>query len=537
MKREFKGVEFDNITFRQENIIVIIMLVAMVAASVFALIRVSGYRDKMHAVNMTIDPIDAAVSEDVKQNTIIEILPASVAAQYLDGAENADMALADAEKDVAAGSSGKNATAGTSGDRIAAIEESIYSTLVSSGYTPAAACGILGNISIEDGSFEADLSGNKGKTYGLFQWTDTGDRRNKMLEWCRNRDLPSDSYEGQVAFAMYELEGGDVIACRMENYLKDTKDPKMAAMEFAAGFERCVGRTHSNNGDAAYLGKIYDEYYGRTYQALGRRVGNASDYYDRFKDMIIDEEDILDTTPNQFTIDIVSDRETQLANKAAAALRVNEKTDALHLWLYRIFSALSGYVCGCILGAAIIARHFRKKSIYELGTGVPGFRNTLAHVGKSEALMVLLSDILKTMLAFVIGYLISGGALGSEQILWSGLGVILGNDYPVWSGFKGGMGVVVTIITLVFYMPVWGPLCCLAGLIVALALKSFPVGAVVIGLMAVPFAFHFKGVTAGIMVALLLLILLQRHYKIIIKHFRRSRGTGLRGGVRGDGIA
>ena len=523
MKREFKGVEFDNITFRQENIIVIIMLVVMIVASVFALIRVSGYRDKVHAVNMMIDPIDAAVSEDVKQNTIIEILPASVAAQYLDGAENADMALADAEKDVAAGSSGKNATAGTSGDRIAAIEESIYSTLVSSGYTPAAACGILGNISIENGSFEPDLTGNKGNTYGLFQWTDTGDRRRNLRDWCYNRKLPANGYEGQIAFAIYELEGGDTIACRMNKFLKRTDDPTLAAMEFAAGFERCVGKTGLKNADAVYNGDIYDEYYGKTYQALGRRVNNAADYYERFKDYVIEEEKVLDTAQKQFSISIVSDKETQLNNLATVALCVNESTDPARLWLYRILSVLAGYFCGNILGAAIIARHFVNKSIFKTGSGNPGFRNTLSHVGKSEAVMVLLSDIMKTMLAFLLGYLITGGALSNEQILWSGLGVILGNDYPFWNRFKGGMGVVVTILIMEFYMPLWGPICCLAGLIVALIAKSFPIGAIVIGIMAVPFAFHFKGITAGIFVTLFLLILIQRHYRLIIKFFFGGR--------------
>ncbi len=406
-------------------------------------------------------------------------------------------------------------------DGVTDIESSIFSTLVDAGYTPAAACGILGNISVESG-FNPTISGNKGRTYGLFQWTDTGDRRSNLKNWCKRRDISYESFEGQVAFAIYELEGGDAIACRLERYLKSTDDPAMAAMEFAVGFERCIGPTSSGNGDAEYIGNIYDEYYGKTYQALGRRVANASDYYDRFKDYIIHEEEILDITTKHVGLGVISDAEVALQNKAAAAMQINRRDDAAHLWLYRILSVLSGYLCGIILGATIIAKHFAGKNIFETGSGNPGVRNTLSNVGKSEALMVLLGDVLKAMLAFLVGYLISGGALGSMQILWSGLGVILGNDYPVWNRFRGGMGVVLTIIVITFYMPIWGPVCCLAGLIMALLTKSFPIGALTIAAFAVPFAWHFKGAMAGFLVLFLLLLLCQRHYRVLVKYFHRK---------------
>ena len=517
------------ITFRQENIIVIIILVVFIAAGVVALLKLSGYNEKRKTLQIDLTPYEEsndlyyAKRDDsrrpVEDNYIM--IPAvsdttDSEAQVLNSDNNEDITDNDMNENSDGGAS-------ESKDRITQTEEAIFSTLVKSGYTPAAACGILGNISVEDGSFEPDLTGNKGNTYGLFQWTDTGDRRQHLRDWCYNRKLPANGYEGQVAFAIYELEGGDVIACRMNQFLKNTDNPTLAAMEFAAGFERCVGRTGIKNIDAVYNGNIYDEYYGKMYQALGRRVSNAADYYERFKDFSVKEDMVLDTSPKQFDISIVSDKETQLNNLATVALCVNEETDPAKLWLYRLLSVAAGYLCGCILGAAIIARHFANKSIFRTGSGNPGLRNTLANIGKSEAVMVLLSDVLKTMLAFMLGYLITGGALSNEQILWSGLGVILGNDYPFWNKFKGGMGVVVTILIIVFYMPIWGPVCCLVGLAVALIFKSFPIGALAIGIMAVPFAFHLKGIEAGIFIIVFLLILIQRHYKIIIKYFHGGR--------------
>lgn len=159
-------------------------------------------------------------------------------------------------------------------------EDLVYDILRENGYTVAATCGILGNIAVECTEFEPDTTRNDGLAYGLFQWTDVGDRRGKLKKWCNENGYDYTTIEGQVYFAIYELEGGDSIACRLNNYLKKTDDAYTAAVEFAAGFERCVGTTGVKDGK--YTGGIYPEYYGEKYQALNLRINRAMNYYERY---------------------------------------------------------------------------------------------------------------------------------------------------------------------------------------------------------------------------------------------------------------
>jgi len=160
------------------------------------------------------------------------------------------------------------------------IEDTIYATLIEMGYSPAGACGILGNVSVENPDFDADLYGNNCATYGLFQWTHTGDRQNRLKEWCENHSYDFTQTEGQLAFALYELNGGDYIAERVNECLRTTDDPRAAATGFAVGFERCIGPTSNPDADGIYYGKIYPEFYGATYQALNKRMDRADYYYE-----------------------------------------------------------------------------------------------------------------------------------------------------------------------------------------------------------------------------------------------------------------
>lgn len=162
-------------------------------------------------------------------------------------------------------------------------EDHIYELLRKKGYTVAGASGILGNIAVENPRFEADLYANGGNTYGLFQWTNDGNRRDNLVQWCNGQVLYPNRIEGQIAFAIHELEGGDPIACRANAYLKKTADPEMAAMEFAVGFERCIGATQKPEDDGIYTGSLYPEHEGDTYQALAKRCAAARKYYEGYK--------------------------------------------------------------------------------------------------------------------------------------------------------------------------------------------------------------------------------------------------------------
>lgn len=159
-------------------------------------------------------------------------------------------------------------------------ERIVYQSLLKAGYSPAGSCGIMGNIAVESPDFDPSAVNEANGALGLFQWNDVGNRQQHFKEFCKENKLNWNSIESQLSFAVYELSGADPIACRLDEYLKETDDAYTAAVEFTAGFERCI----SDSGKAAdvYTGSLYPEFYGEHYQALAKRINKAMNYYIRF---------------------------------------------------------------------------------------------------------------------------------------------------------------------------------------------------------------------------------------------------------------
>ena len=105
--------------------------------------------------------------------------------------------------------------------------------------------------------------------------------------------------------------------------------------------------------------------------------------------------------------------------------------------------------------------------------------------GKGWGAVVLAGDIAKTALAWLLCRALFPG-LGALAGLWSGLGAVLGHNFPAWRRFRGGKGVAVTCAALILFSPLWGTLACLIGLAVTLLSGWLPLGAVVIPALFVP---------------------------------------------------
>jgi glycerol-3-phosphate acyltransferase PlsY len=108
-------------------------------------------------------------------------------------------------------------------------------------------------------------------------------------------------------------------------------------------------------------------------------------------------------------------------------------------------SAVIGYLSGSVNTSLVVGR-FRKVDIRKYGSGNAGVTNTLRILGKSAALLVLAGDILKGIIACLAGYL-AAGKTGS--IIGGGFS-ILGHNWPVYFGFKGGKGVLTSFAVMVF---------------------------------------------------------------------------------------
>lgn len=179
-----------------------------------------------------------------------------------------------------------------------------------------------------------------------------------------------------------------------------------------------------------------------------------------------------------------------------------------------ILSALIGYLLGSVNSSLVIGKLFYKKDVRKFGSGNAGATNTLRILGKSAALSVVTGDILKGILACLIGlYLVgetSPGVYVGEYI--AGLFAVIGHNWPVYFGFKGGKGVLTSLSVALMFSPL-AALVCLVAFIVILALTRFvSLGSVVCAVIFAPAAYLFGGsiytVLAG---AILALFIVFRH--------------------------
>ena len=103
-----------------------------------------------------------------------------------------------------------------------------------------------------------------------------------------------------------------------------------------------------------------------------------------------------------------------------------------------------GYLLGSLNTAVIVGKVYGK-DIRSHGSKSAGLTNTLRVLGKSAAVMVLAGDILKGIVACLIGlqlgvYVHSGQATDCISLLAAGAGAVMGHNWPVYFGFKGRQG-------------------------------------------------------------------------------------------------
>jgi glycerol-3-phosphate acyltransferase PlsY len=112
----------------------------------------------------------------------------------------------------------------------------------------------------------------------------------------------------------------------------------------------------------------------------------------------------------------------------------------------RILCILVGYCFGLIQTAYIYGKA-HGIDIREHGSGNSGTTNALRVLGKKAGLIVFAGDVFKAVAACVIARIV--GTLFFPDILypmilWAGLGVVLGHNFPFYMNFQGGKGIAAT---------------------------------------------------------------------------------------------
>jgi acyl phosphate:glycerol-3-phosphate acyltransferase len=178
---------------------------------------------------------------------------------------------------------------------------------------------------------------------------------------------------------------------------------------------------------------------------------------------------------------------------------------------------LGGYLLGSVSFAVVVSRMFGLSDPRSYGSGNPGATNVLRSGSKAAALLTLLGDALKGVLAvWLVRRFGPQFGLGEAAAAWAGVAAFVGHLYPVFFHFKGGKGVATFLGVVLAIQPWLGLTACLLWVLVAFFFR-YSSAASIAAAAASPFVhafiWGFDAVLAA--VTLMSLLLVFRHQQNI----------------------
>jgi glycerol-3-phosphate acyltransferase PlsY len=179
-----------------------------------------------------------------------------------------------------------------------------------------------------------------------------------------------------------------------------------------------------------------------------------------------------------------------------------------------------GYLLGSVNTSIIVGKCYGT-DIRKHGSGNAGMTNTLRTLGKTAAVLVILGDVLKGVIAYLLGNLIIGSAAvdtlnipGALEMggMVGGIAAIVGHNWPIYFGFKGGKGIL-TSFSVVMMMD-WKLGLILLGLfIVIVAITRYVSLGSIIACVVFPVGAFIKGngIVFTVFAAILGMLAIARH--------------------------
>lgn len=118
--------------------------------------------------------------------------------------------------------------------------------------------------------------------------------------------------------------------------------------------------------------------------------------------------------------------------------------------LHFLLGFVLGHVCGSVSSGLWLVQAFHGIDIRNYGSKNIGTTNVFRIVGPKTAVLVLIADAFKGILAVgIMSYFFHNPLLD----VVTALGALLGHNYSLFLGFKGGKGVATALGLLIFMMP------------------------------------------------------------------------------------
>lgn len=146
-----------------------------------------------------------------------------------------------------------------------------------------------------------------------------------------------------------------------------------------------------------------------------------------------------------------------------------------------VLVCLVAYLLGSISFSIIFSKKFAGFDVREKGSKNAGTTNVLRTVGKKAAILTLICDILKGVIAVLFAILASKiwKSVNVEALKYlAGLFAIIGHTFPIYYGFRGGKGVATSLGVLLIVNFKIGVICLIFALIIMLTTRLVSLGSI-----------------------------------------------------------
>ena len=146
-----------------------------------------------------------------------------------------------------------------------------------------------------------------------------------------------------------------------------------------------------------------------------------------------------------------------------------------------IIILIIAYAIGSINFSVIISRKMAGFDVREKGSGNAGATNVLRTVGKKAAILTLICDVLKGVVAILIALIAGKIVKNVDQAVLvqiAGIAVVIGHTFPIFFEFKGGKGVATALGVLLMINWQIGLICLVFALVIMALSRIVSLGSI-----------------------------------------------------------
>ncbi len=139
-----------------------------------------------------------------------------------------------------------------------------------------------------------------------------------------------------------------------------------------------------------------------------------------------------------------------------------------------IVIAVIAYLLGSVSFGVIVADLWHGPDLRQVGSKNTGATNVLRTMGMKAGMLVFVLDIVKALLACMLGLFWKG----LHGAMLAGLLVVVGHNWPCFFQFKGGKGVAVTLAAMLLTFPIQAVICYAVAIVLIAATKFVSLGSI-----------------------------------------------------------